>query len=416
MADHRVFQNVTPPFILLDDNYRQDGSSYFFKDCEKVSSAYTADDIVVLCEEIDALTNAGLYAAGYVSYEAASAFDPHMVVKSSDKRRPNAQFGFFKQVEALDHAAAEGLLEKRQTNSGYELSNLTFLENEETFRKNVQAIKRHLYQGDTYQTNYTMGCEFDVEGDLTQFYQDLRRAQPVPYGAYLQFNERTILSRSPELFFEKRGSTLRTRPMKGTAAKHDDDRVNTVHKNRLRHDEKTRAENIIIVDLLRNDLGRIAEPGSLEVEDLLMVETYRSLYQMTSSIRCTISDAVTLLDIFRALFPCGSVTGAPKIRTMEIIAALEAGPRGVYTGAIGYVTPQMEMCFSVPIRTITIDQAAPKNRAYLGLGGGIVYDSEATAEFAECMGKGRFLFDLFDRPFGEDAHETAALANALASE
>ncbi|HKP13360.1 MAG TPA: aminodeoxychorismate synthase component I, partial [Blastocatellia bacterium] len=243
--------------------------------------------------------------------------------------------------------------------------------------------------GDTYQVNYTFPLKSRFGGDARSWYADLKAAQQADYCAYLDTGRHLILSLSPELFFERRGARLTTRPMKGTAARgrfleEDDERAAG-----LRASAKDAAENLMIVDLLRNDLGKIAVTGSVRVPRLFAVERYPTLLQMTSTVEAECRPDTGLLDIFKALFPCGSITGAPKLRTMEIIRELEPRPRGVYTGAIGLVRPGGDAVFNVAIRTLVLDKQT--GEVTFGVGGGITADSTAAAEYDECALKAGFL-------------------------
>ena len=220
----------------------------------------------------------------------------------------------------------------------------------------IEKVRDYIAAGDVYQINFTMKYNFSFSGDPVAFYRDLRRKQPVSYGALIHSPANAdpgfdLLSLSPELFFRREGKQVWTRPMKGTAARGLDSAGDAGQADWLRNDEKSRAENLMIVDLLRNDIGRIAETGSVEVTDLFTVETYRTVLQMTSGITAHLRDGTGFQDIIRNIFPCGSITGAPKVRAMEIIHELEAEARGVYTGAIGMIAPNGDCRFNVAIRT-----------------------------------------------------------------
>ena len=247
-------------------------------------------------------------------------------------------------------------------------------------------VHDYISAGDVYQVNLTFPLDVEIEGDVIALYRDLRRNARSGYGAFMALPDATILSLSPELFFEIENGIIRTRPMKGTVARpptYADDRKVAAA---LAQDEKQCAENLMIVDLLRNDLSRIAERGSVEVEDLFTVETYPTLHTMTSGIRANLRPEVSLSDILRAVFPCGSVTGAPKIRAMEIIRELETSPRGVYCGALGWFSGRNAR-LNVAIRTLEIRDG----KARLNVGGGLVYDSQARDEYDEALLKARFL-------------------------
>jgi len=224
-------------------------------------------------------------------------------------------------------------------------------------------------------------------GDPWSLYARLMVHQRVAYGGVFDLPELQVATLSPELFFRRRGERLESRPMKGTMARGATASEDSEAVRRLRSDPKNRAENLMIVDLIRNDIGRMARIGSVEVPRAFEVETFETLHQMVSTVTGIVPRDLPLLDILRHLFPCGSVTGAPKIRAMEIIAELEDGPRGIYTGALGFVTPEREMCFSVPIRTIALREG----EAIMGVGSGVVADSDPAAEYEECLLKAQFL-------------------------
>ncbi|MEO8686220.1 MAG: aminodeoxychorismate synthase component I, partial [Devosia sp.] len=257
----------------------------------------------------------------------------------------------------------------------------------QAYTKAFERVKALIEAGDTYQVNLTFKADFTLEGDAVALYRDLVRQQPVAYGALIATGTHTILSRSPELFVENRSGALVARPMKGTLARGRTLAEDQAGRLALAQDEKNRAENLMIVDLLRNDLGRIAEIGSVEVTDLFTVETYRTLHTMTSGITATLKAGLGPGDILANLFPCGSITGAPKLRAMEIIAELESGHRGLYTGSIGHIAPGGDLTFNVAIRTAVIDSA---DRGEIGIGGGIVADSQAGDEYQEALLKMAF--------------------------
>ena len=259
----------------------------------------------------------------------------------------------------------------------------------DTYDQAINYIKQCIESGDTYQTNYTIRLHSQFNGDGLAFYNRLKKAQSSHYCAYIHTGEHSILSASPELFFHLENGKITTRPMKGTikrGASHEED---TANANWLYHSEKDRAENVMIVDLLRNDLGTIAETGTVTVDKLFEIEQYPTVHQMTSTISAQVSETTSLVDIFKALFPCGSITGAPKISTMNIIAELENEPREVYCGAIGYITPKKEAIFNVPIRTVLIDHRS--GDAVYGVGGGITWDSTSEGEYHEILAKAKVL-------------------------
>jgi para-aminobenzoate synthetase component 1 len=249
-------------------------------------------------------------------------------------------------------------------------------------------VKDYIGVGDIYQANLTFPLTCKRTGSLDALYAALQAKQSVPFGALVDLGGPALLSRSPELFFSiDADRNIRARPMKGTAPRGGTPEEDAALAKWLHRSEKNRAENLMIVDLLRNDMSRISEIGSVKVPALFAVETYATLHQMTSSISSKLVEGTYLTDIFRALFPCGSITGAPKIRAMQIIHELEAGPRGAYCGAIGWIAPNGAMTFNVAIRTLTCFE---DNSVRLNVGGGVVYDSDAAGEYEEALLKGRY--------------------------
>ena len=348
-------------------------------------------------QAIDAYRKDGAHLAGWFAYEFGLALEPVLAPLLEKKQGlPLADLGVFESPAVLDHAtgAWRGLPAwlAEQVASGdepFSLSPPTPAMPRETYLGRVARIKEYISAGDTYQVNFTTRFQFDFTGSATALYRRLRSGQRVGYGALLRLPPQEILSFSPELFFRRAGNQCLVRPMKGTAARGLTLEEDLARMAGLRNDPKNRSENVMIVDLLRNDLGRLCIPGGVRTESLFDVESFRTLLQMTSTVRGTLREGVSLRRIFEALFPCGSVTGAPKIRTMQIIQELESGPRGVYTGAIGSIAPDGDMMFSVPIRTIVLEDG----HGEMGIGSGIVADSDPDSEWRECLLKGRFLTD-----------------------
>jgi para-aminobenzoate synthetase / 4-amino-4-deoxychorismate lyase len=341
-------------------------------------------EVIPALRKIDAAVQAGYHAVGFISYEAADALDPSLTV-SPTTEFPHLWFGVYRERRV------RSLLELREITGPklYELSGWHPSISLDEYRRAMEKIKDYIGAGDCYQVNYTFQQQSVFRGNHLSFFFDLCRAQPTPYSAFFDLDRYSILSTSPELFFQLDHDVVTVRPMKGTAARGksagDDAKIAAL----LRLDEKERAENLMIVDLLRNDLGRISENGSVTVTSLFDVETLPTVHQMTSTVSSRLRSDVALVDIFRALFPCGSITGAPKKRSMEIIAELEKSPRGLYTGCIGYIAPEMKQAvFSVAIRTIVIDKNS--GSGVLGVGSGITWYSSPDAEFAECQAKGLF--------------------------
>lgn len=279
----------------------------------------------------------------------------------------------------------------------YTIDNFNLNINKEEYISSVNKIKNYISEGDTYQVNYTTKGEFNFEGDIISLFTYLIFNQSASYTCIINLGEKIIFSFSPELFFEIESNKIISKPMKGTIKRGKYFSDDLTHKNSLALSEKNKAENLMIVDLIRNDLGRIAKFNSVKVDSLFDIEKYESLFQMTSTISAEINDKVKLSEIIQNIFPCGSITGAPKIRTMEIIKELEKSERGIYTGTIGLLL-NSKMTFNIPIRTIEIQN----NKGKIGLGSGIVWDSEPEKEYEETLLKANFLlnpdnyFELFE--------------------
>lgn len=380
-------ERTTGPFVLLDDNRAGVGKRLLFRAPLDIIACHDYGEVDALFQQLEAALARGHYVAGWIAYEAGYALEPKLrPIAPVLSDMPLAWFGVFTTPDLAPAHADRG--------GAVLVDDITPSVDKARYETAIAAIKNYLLAGDVYQINFTFPLHFSLQGWPDDLFTRLRRAQPVAYGAHIHNEDWDILSLSPELFFQKRGPQLTARPMKGTAP-----RGRTLEEDRniadaLRGDAKSQAENLMIVDLLRNDLSRLAQPGSVEVPALFDIETYRTLLQMTSTVSAEIDTQAPLKILFKSLFPCGSVTGAPKIRAMEIIRDLEQPPRGVYTGAIGYITPERDMTFSVPIRTLTLKPDKRRARTWqgsLGIGSGIVIDSVADAEYQECLLKAAFL-------------------------
>lgn len=366
--------------------------SYLFVDPVQVIKAKEPDDVVLLFESIEGFLNNGYYLAGYLSYECGYAFEEIGVPPRLDY--PMAIIGVFEKPIVFDHVTGKFDRGFKFDDPGrysgghpYSVDHLSLETSKDDYCRDVARILDYIDAGDTYQVNYTARLCFDVQGSLRQMYLDLRRKQPVAYGAYLHFGEDYIFSFSPELFFRREGNTLVARPMKGTVRRGRTNREDEELSAWLAQDEKNQAENIMIVDLLRNDFGRIAKRGSVNVGRLYEVERFATLMQMTSTISASVDSRISWSELLRSLFPSGSVTGAPKIAAMRIIHEVEKRPRGIYTGSIGFISPEGNSAFNVAIRTIRVN----RGQGEMGVGSGIVGDSLADREYDECLLKGEFL-------------------------
>ncbi|HBG08082.1 MAG TPA: aminodeoxychorismate synthase component I [Geobacter sp.] len=341
-------------------------------------SAMTHEQVVPALKLLEERVATGLHAAGFLSYEAAGALNGDLTT-CVPGRFPLLWFGLFERRWSEPFPPACHPFETSDWNPSLD---------GEQFAGAVSSIRELIAAGDCYQVNFTMRQRFAFSGCPRSFFNEMRRCQPTPYSCYLETGSYRILSASPELFFSLSDGLLTTRPMKGTAARGRWFEEDEAQKLRLKESPKELAENLMIVDLLRNDMGMVSETGSVRVASLFDVETHATVHQMTSTVQSRLKHGVGTVELLRALFPCGSVTGAPKRRSMQIIAELEGAPRGLYTGCIGYLSPGGEAKFSVAIRTAVLDLDA--GRGEIGIGSGITFDSVARDEYAESLSKGRF--------------------------
>lgn len=372
--------SFTSPYVELDfRNADHSRTKRVFKNPIEIISVKGLQDVKPALRKIQEAVKKGFYAVGYVSYEAAPAFDPSFKV-NGNAVMPLLWFGIYDGFE---------ILENEEKGTHFRISSWKHTQSEDSYHDNIHQIHDAIARGETYQVNYTTRLRAQFQGDDYALYKELCAAQQGDYHAFLRIEGHSILSASPELFFIKDGNQIVTRPMKGTVGRgltlEDDEN----QAEWLKISNKNRAENVMITDLLRNDLGIVAKTGTVSVPKLFDIEKYYTLYQMTSTITAEIEENTELEEIFSALFPCGSITGAPKISTMGIIADLEDTPREVYCGAIGVVEPNGSTVFSVAIRTVRIDHSS--NTAEYGVGGGITWDSTAENEYEEILTKALLL-------------------------
>lgn len=392
-------------FVFLDTN-RVDASnsrSYVFSDLQDRLILKNGAPIEEFFLQAENYLKKGFYLSGWMAYELGYLLEPSLnSLQKGASEQILADLGVFQAPIIFDHltgqfnphfpAQKSNLPHERREIDVHPASSVQNLQpnlGEDDYLDKIRRIKSYIESGDTYQVNYTLKLLFDFTGDPSALYKTLRNNQSVSYGAYLKFGDQIIQSFSPELFFRKTGDTCTVRPMKGTSARGKTFAEDHRQADILQKDIKNRSENVMIVDLLRNDLGRICKMGQVDMVSLFDIETYQTLHQMTSTIKGNLLPNIGLMDLFKAIFPCGSVTGAPKIRTMEIINELELLPRGAYTGAIGFIAPSRDMEFNVPIRTVVLN----KNKGEMGIGSGIVHESDPAGEWQECLLKGRFLTD-----------------------
>ena len=364
-------------------------------------------EIPALFAEIELAVKAGLCAAGFFSYECGQVFEPKAAMRENPDG-PLAWFGIYDRSYGFNQATGdftEGEPPELAAFRGADAASKSVVDvaaeftlTEAEYARSIDGIHEWIRSGDVYQLNFTAPWRIESRSSAADLYAHLHACQPAPYGAFLHWeHSRRILSFSPELFFRLENSRgfrrITTRPMKGTAPRGRTTREDRERAEWLHNDAKNRSENVMIVDLLRNDLGRLASFGTVYAEELFAVERYPTLWQMTSTVTAELREEIGYEAIFRALFPCGSITGAPKVRAMQLIAPLEGQPRGVYTGAIGYFSPQRTV-FNVAIRTLALDG----NRGTMSTGSGIVIDSNPAEEYSECLLKARFLTQAEDLP------------------
>lgn len=371
--------------VLLDTARpnAENRTSWCFRSPLEVLVASTPQEVGPLVSSLREVTEDGYYVAGYLSYEAGYGFVDLQAPTTG--KEPYAWFGVYQEPERLSPQDVESGLKTVESTAAVRDLHLDVSRSDYTAA--IEDIRSYIRAGDLYQVNYTAPLHFQYSGDPRALYCRLRQRQRVPYAAFLNLGDQQVLSCSPELFFRRDADTVITRPMKGTIR-----RGRTLEEDRDLHrtlvtDPKNRAENLMIVDLLRNDLSVCCRPGTVTVPELYATESYETITQMTSTVKGRLVSGAGVDDILRALFPCGSVTGAPKRRAMRRIRELEVSPRGVYCGAIGMAGPDETAVFNVAIRTVVLDGEEGR----MGIGSGIVWDSDPETEYEECQLKGRFL-------------------------
>lgn len=400
MADRAVIGSAAKApalaegFVLLDNSTARDAVSMLF---ERPLEIIRADSMPEVGAALKALTEAGrrgLHVAGFFSYELGYLLEPRLRHLLPERRPvPLLWFGLYSAPRELRGHDVQDWLNTEAIGDPV-LGALAHTWDSVSYLERFGEVQSKIRSGDIYQLNLTFKAKFNLQGSPLALYRDVRLKQRVAHGGLVDTGDVTILSASPELFIEKRGREISTRPMKGTAPRSGTQSGDEQVRHTLATDIKSRAENLMIVDLMRNDLGRLADLGSVNVTDLFTIETFKTLHQMTSGVRATLRDGVTIENLLNAIFPPGSVTGAPKIRAMELIRHLETEPRGVYCGAIGRIAPSGDAFFNVAIRTAVIDR---HGRGEIGIGSGVVADSDGAKEYAECLLKMKFLTDPVSR-------------------
>ena len=417
----------SPPFVLLDDA-RADGAApaRLFARPIEVLTAHAAADVPALLDALEAAKARGLHAAGFLAYEAgqglASAW--RGAAGAAADTVPLGWFGLFADVERI---APDRVAERLPDPASAWIGRVAPRIARANYIAAVEKVLAFIRAGDIYQANLTFRADVPVAGDPLAVYARLRQTARAGYGGFIWTGEQAIASLSPELFFALRGREVMARPMKGTAARRGDAAADAAAARELAEDPKQRAENLMIVDLIRNDLSRVAVPGSVAVPDLFRVESYPTIHQLVSDVTAALPTGTGATDLLRAAFPCGSITGAPKVRAMEIIDALEGDARGLYTGSIGFIDAKGDAAFNVAIRTLVFPRAADQGGlqdapscATLGLGSGIVADSAPDEEWRECLAKGEFVdaagesFDLIETMFFDPVDGLQRLEGHLA--
>jgi para-aminobenzoate synthetase/4-amino-4-deoxychorismate lyase len=369
-------------FALFDDATWPHRPARLLTEPTRLIEAFDATGVETAFDAIAEGAASGLVAAGYCAYELGYVFEARLSPLMPKTGQPLLRFVLFARSETLAPNTRDEFLSADTPR----LSAIVPSLDERSYGARIGDIRKLIADGDVYQVNFTLKLNATLTGGALGLYARLRESSRAGAASFLRFPDEDIVSLSPERFFAVANGRITARPMKGTCPRAPDWRGDATRKLDLKRDPKQRAENLMIVDLLRNDISRVAKIGSVRVDDLFTVETYPRFHTMTSGISADLNEGVCLREIVRALFPCGSVTGAPKIRAMEIIRALEDEPRGVYCGAVGYVDKQ-RAAFSVAIRTLSVRG----NKVQMGVGGGIVWDSEPDSEYAECLLKARFL-------------------------
>lgn len=376
------------PFILLDDA-RDEGEAAparLYRDPIEIVEAHGPEDLGAVLERIAKAQQSGLHAAGYMSYEAGLALEDRLTDDLPDERTcPLLWFGLFKDYSLIKpDMVAQQLPDPKAAWLGKLQPGVTRHDYDRAFAK----VKDYILAGDIYQANLTFRADAAFAGHPLALYAAIRDRAKAGYGGVIFDGKNWMLSFSPELFFAMKDGRVTAKPMKGTAARDQDAAVDVAVRAELQSDPKQRAENLMIVDLLRNDLSRVAEPGSVNVPELFHVESYPTIHQMTSTVTATLIEGCNAADLLRQIYPCGSITGAPKIRAMEIIGELETDQRGIYCGSIGRIDANGDAAFNVAIRTFFLGSG--QETLSIGLGSGIVADSVGGDEWRECLAKGRF--------------------------
>ncbi len=425
MEKYFELPRINPQYVRSKDYFflfetsrcsRQDFMSYIFSDPVEVIVASAPQDIEEAFARLQRRCER-FYLCGWIAYELGYIFERASFSHSGVSGKPLVCFCVFKDALSFDHrngevcANTKGLFSRSSRRADFSVRRLRFDIGEEDYRRKVSRIKDYIRKGDAYQVNFTSRFNFRFAGQPLALYESLRASQSVAFGAFCKLKDSYVISLSPELFFRIEGNRIYSRPMKGTISRGPSCELDAIQAKKLFSSAKDRAENLMITDLVRNDLGRICRTGSVKTENLFDIEKYNTVFQMTSTVKGKLKSSVSYYDIFKNIFPGGSVTGAPKIRSMQIIRELERGRRGIYCGALGMIFPGKKAVFNLPIRTLVLS----KGRGHMGAGSGVVIDSRAEDEFRECLLKGRFLshrckeFDLIETMLWDREYRLLAL-------
>lgn len=392
-----VEENPYSAFFYTPSVYKKAVSYLFVKPIE-VIAIYKKEDLDFSFKLIHKLIDKGYFGYSLIEYEAGFLFEQKLTNLLKDESEKLIQFFFFEKDEVKKIKSSKITIDDFSDDK-YSVSDFYLNRTQDEFVNDIGIIKNYIKAGDTYQVNYTVKGKFNFNGSCSSFFQKLLFNQSAKYSTFINNNDSLIISLSPELFFERKNKTIISHPMKGTIRRGYNENSDRISETDLKKSEKNLAENVMIVDLIRNDLGKICRYGSVVVPQIFKVEKYESLFQMVSEVHGKLKKKIDVRKIIQNIFPCGSVTGAPKIRTMEIIDEIENEKRGIYTGSVGLITPN-EIKMNVAIRTITISKST--GEGVIGLGSGIVWDSDPNNEYEEVLLKSRFLteplgyFEIFE--------------------
>ncbi|MBK9099702.1 MAG: aminodeoxychorismate synthase component I [bacterium] len=386
-----VEDNPYSAFFYTPNIYKK-AVSYVFKKPVETISVSQKDEIDFAFKAVQKLIGKKYYGYTLIEYEAGFLFEQKLTPLLRDENKKLIQFFFFDKSQTQRIKSSKIIFDNPSTEK-YSITDFELSRTENEFIEDIRKIKHYIKEGDTYQVNYTIKGKFNFSGSHHAFFQKLLFNQSAKYSAFINNEKNFIISLSPELFFNKKGREILSHPMKGTIRRGFNHNSDKTAENELKRSEKNLAENVMIVDLIRNDLGRICRYGSIKTPKLFKIEKYESLFQMVSKVQGELIKKTSFKDIITNIFPCGSVTGAPKIRTMEIINEIEKEDRGIYTGSIGLFTPK-EIELNVAIRTISINKKS--GNGIIGLGSGIVWDSNPKSEYEEVQLKSKFLTEPLD--------------------